>query len=141
MRPFPKTDEGRGFLITWLKKNGFEDIKGTSGQYDHWDVEAVKGGKTWVFELKNRDHYFDYYNDAILEMDKVNHLKESPADYAVYVCFWIDKWCMINVRTMPYYIKNRPHPKTSCFSNRSITRTDQATWDNITKFLDYNLDD
>ena len=135
MRPFPKTDEGRGFLITWLKKNGFDGIRGTSDQYAHWDVEAVRGGKTWFFELKNRDFPSGQFGDAALEEDKVKYLLDTPFK-PILVYFWEDAWTMIDLRNTPYETITRNHRKTTRFGEDDEITTTWASWklDNIKLF-------
>lgn len=134
MRPFSYLDEGKQWLMGLLQRKGFYDIQETS-QYAHWDIEAKYKGKQWIFELKNRNFSSLMYGDVILEVDKVRHMTETPYR-AIFVNFWTDKWCMIDVRTVPYEVEYRNHQKTTRFEDTRVIRTAQATWRDIKK-LDY----
>ena len=134
MRPFSALDEGKCWIMRLLGENGFYDIRETS-QFAHWDVEATYKGERYIFELKNRDFPSWKYGDAILEVEKVRHMTETPYK-AIFINFWTDKWCMIDVRTLPYDVEYRNHQATTRFGNSRVIRTPQATWRNIKK-LDY----
>lgn len=136
MRPFSSLDEGKDWMMRLLQKKGFCDIRETS-QYEHWDIEATYKGEKYIFELKNRDFYSWKYDDVILEVEKIRHMTETPYK-AIFVNFWIDKWCMIDLRKKRYEVVYRNHRATTRFGNSREIRTAQATWTDIKKFDYYD---
>ena len=99
MRPFPKTDEGKTWFMDLLRRKGFEDVEETT-QYAHCDVTATYKGEKMIFELKNRDAYFFTYMDAGLSKERYEFLRDCGMR-AFYVCFWNDKWKVIDVKRCP----------------------------------------
>lgn len=142
MRGFGELSEGKEWLMDLLKSKGFYDILDTDtiSPYYHWDIEATSPkGERYVFELKNRTFSSDTFGDASLSKEKYERLKECPYK-AVYVCFWTDFWCMIDIKSHPPegFIE-RTSSRTTRFEDRSTWRHPLATWD-IQKIhiLDYD---
>ena len=75
-RPFDRIDEGKQYLMKILEEKGFKDVTETS-KYERFDVIATYAGKTYIFELKNRDFPSGQFGDAALEEDKVKYLLDT----------------------------------------------------------------
>lgn len=124
-----------------LSRKGFTDIIDTDtiSPYYSWDIEATYKGLRYVFELKNRTFSSNTFGDAGLEKNKYERLKDCPYK-AVYVCFWTDCWCMIDIKSHPPEgFREIESSRTTRFEDRSTWRHHLATWD-IQKIhiLDYD---
>lgn len=133
-RPFDRIDEGKQYLMKILEEKGFQDVTET-GKYDRYDLIGTYAGKTWIFELKNRDFPSGQFGDAALEEDKVKYLLDTPFK-PILVYFWEDAWTMIDLRNTPYETISRTHRKTTRFGNNEDVTTTWASWklDNIKLF-------
>lgn len=135
-RPFDRLDEGKSWFMGLLNGKGFKDVTETS-QFEHWDVIGTYAGKTYIFELKNRDFESTRFGDAALEEKKVKSLLDTPF-VPVLVYFWTDRWTMIDLRNNPYQVMNRSHRATTRFSYDDDITTAWAYWPLDTlKMLDY----
>lgn len=102
IRPFQLEDEGKTWFISYLKKKGWTNIKDTDDDsiYAHCDLEAEYKGRKVIFEMKNRDFFSYNWGDTEFNLDKYEFLMNSPYD-AAFVTFWMDKWCIIDVKRLP----------------------------------------
>ena len=125
-RPFDRLDEGKSWFMGLLTGKGFKDVTETS-QYEHWDLIGSCAGKTYIFELKNRDFESTRFGDAALEEKKVKALLDTPF-VPVLVYFWTDRWTMIDLRNTPYTVINRTHRDKTRFPSDKDVTTPWASW-------------
>lgn len=120
--------------MEFLTSHHFNNVNDTDkdDQFTHWDVTATYDGYTVAFELKNRDCYSWEYEDTEINKYKYDDLLASPYDKVILVTFYIDFWCMVNLRTTP---PTKIYSKMASLSHR---------WNrgkNIREFVNWNLKD
>lgn len=112
-----------------LEDHHFQHITDTDSKdrYTHWDIEAEKDGKKYVFELKNRDFSSSVYGDVVINLDKYNYLKNSGFK-AVLVTFFEDCWVMIDLE-VPYDEEiTRIAPRQTRFSDHRLIEKKMVSW-------------
>ena len=130
MRPFDEISEGKEWFISWLKKHNFTNIVDTDtiSRYYHWDLEATLNGERYAFELKNRTFPSYHFGDAAVNYDKYEYLHDCPYK-AVFVTFWTDCWCMIDVKSRypdSFFYKMCPHQTR--FQDHHLMKKEMVSW-------------
>lgn len=91
--------EGIQWFKEWLDRKGFTNITIPQNEFSYYDIEADKGDKHYIFEIKNRNRYkttnsYDW-GDTIIDQSK--YIILSTYEDQVYVvnlfndCFCIHK--------------------------------------------------
>lgn len=124
----------KNLLISILTHNGYTNIIDTdiNNKYEHWDVEATKNGKKYLFECKSRRFEHTKYGDNCVEQlkyEKMNEAIENRYAYKAFVIsFFSDNYVAINNIYDNHYINQRYAPKTTDFK-----KTDKV----LKTFCDY----
>lgn len=132
MRPFNLENEGKVWLIDFLRHKGWENIKDSDdiSQFSHYDLMAEYNGRKVIFELKTRDFFSYDWGDTEFNYDKYSYLYNSPYD-AAFVTFWMDKWCIIDVkRQKPTRIYEKMAQKSHRWNREKIMK----------KFVNWSID-
>lgn len=76
--PINKTTdpEGKIWFSGWLESKHFTNITIPEDPHCYYDIEADKGDKHYIFELKSRPCTSYAFNDSIIELQKFNILKQ-----------------------------------------------------------------
>lgn len=81
--------EGIQWFKEWLDRKGFTNITIPQNEFSYYDIEADKGDKHYIFELKSRPCTSYAFNDSIIELQKFNILKQFSGEKYV-VNFFTD---------------------------------------------------
>lgn len=76
--------EGKCLFANFLINKGFYNIQ-TTTPFCRWDIEAEYKKQKYYFELKSRTVPSTAYNDAIIQEDKYEALKDIPNCYVVNI--------------------------------------------------------
>lgn len=124
----------KNLLISILHHNGYTNIIDTdiNNKYEHWDVEATKNGKKYLFECKSRRFEHTKYGDNCVEELKYKTITEAiESGYAqkgYVISFFADNYVAINNIYDEHETNQRYAPKTTDFK-----KTDKV----LKTFCDY----
>ena len=93
---FVTEEDSINFFTEQLKKSGFTNITKTD-MYCPWDIEALRDGKLYIYELKRKRYSTQSFGDNIMEEYKLDKML-NRSENAYLVSFYTDCWCINNIR-------------------------------------------
>lgn len=127
--------EGIQWFKSYLEKNDFENIHIPENEFSPFDIEGDKGGKHYLFEIKNRNRYkitnsYDW-GDTIIDQSK--YIILSAYKDQVYVVNLFNDCMCIHKLEDDHEIQHQPHCKANMNWDRRITSKNLISYRNKPK--------
>ena len=127
--------EGIQWFKAFLEKNDFENIHIPENEFSPFDIEGDKGGKHYLFEIKNRNRYkitnsYDW-GDTITDQSK--YIILSAYKDQVYVVNLFNDCMCIHKLEDDHEIQHQPHCKANMNWDRRITSKNLISYRNKPK--------